>query len=170
MRRLWSLGWLLPVVLAIASTPVAGSIADIRAALFPYPALKVSVNAVSKVVAVTDMNHDGIDDVVVSGHGVVVFLGRGDGSFESRQVNYYGGTELAIADFDLDGNQDIASVNAVALGSGDGSWTVVHPLVFDGSAAQMVAGDFNGDHLPDLAIVRSDGSLIFLPGRGDGRF
>src|SRR2546428_9664566 len=170
MRKLWSLGWLLPVALAIATTSVAGSIAETRAALFPYPALEVSQNGVSKVLAVADMNHDGIDDVVLSGYGLVVFLGRGDGSFESRSINYFSGTALAIADFNLDGNQDIAGATAVALGIGDGSWTVVRPLVIVGNAVHMVAGDFNGDHLPDLAAALSDGSIVLLPGRGDGRF
>src|SRR6266571_2852303 len=154
MRNIWPLGWVLPAALAIATTPVAGSIADTRAALFPYPALEVGRDGAPKVLVVADMNNDGIDDVVLSSNVLVVFLGRGDGSFESRPVSSISGTALAIADFNLDGNLDIAGPATVALGSGDGSWTVVHPLAFEGSVVQMAAGDFNGDHLPDLVAVR----------------
>src|SRR5260221_8940502 len=34
----------------------------------------------------------------------------------------------------------------------------------------MVAADLNADAFPDIAGVRYDGSLVLLPGRGDGRF
>jgi len=57
-----------------------------------------------------DLNHDGFDDVVLQSYQSQVFLSTGDGSFESRTIgNIGGGSGLALADFDLDGNLDAAT-------------------------------------------------------------
>jgi hypothetical protein len=55
----------------------------------------------------------------------------------------------------------------VYLGNGHGSFTVETPIGFSGTA--IVAGDLNGDGIPDLAIASST-DLIVLPGKGNGTF
>src|SRR2546425_6782536 len=145
MRIRWPLGVLVAATLGIATTSVAGSTAVAPATLFPYPALPAAWEGFSKVMAVADLNRDGIDDIVLSSYGLRVFIGRGDGSFETRPISRAGGSALAIADFNHDGNPDIATAGAVLLGDGEDSWAVERLLNIDGGAVQMVAGDLNGD-------------------------
>src|SRR5271167_3657338 len=90
-------------------------------------------------IAVGDLNHDGIPDLVVANYGadkppydynISVLPGKGDGTF-GRPTRYYAGvrpTYLAMADFNGDGNLDLAVVPTngksriiVLLGNGDGT-------------------------------------------------
>src|SRR5207245_5209795 len=65
--------------------------------------------------AVADMNHDGFNDVVVAdsgGSSVSVLLGDGGGVFSIPSLDAPAGlapTAVAIADFNLDGNLDVAA-------------------------------------------------------------
>src|SRR5262249_20171226 len=77
--------------------------------------------------AAADLNHDGKLDVIVGGTGkVAVLLGNGDGSFQSPKD--YGTGDLndytfAIADFNGDGNLDVATTGAYgSRGSSIGGW------------------------------------------------
>jgi len=106
---------------------------------------------------------------------------------------------VAVADFNLDGNADLAIANAsdntvtVLLGNGNGTftpaskspYTVVACFLCNGVPTSVAVGDFNGDGKPDLAIANIPiglGSLIgavtghvggqvaILLGNGDGTF
>jgi hypothetical protein len=86
------------------------------------------------------------------------------------------GAELAVADFDRDGNLDIATGNSVLLGRGDG--TIAAPNRFAAAHAEslsLISADFDGDGSLDLASsFRNDADefddiSVFL-GRGDGSF
>ena len=80
------------------------------------------------------------------------------------------GNSLATADFNGDGNLDVAIAGSdltVALGNGYGSFHSLAPLAYN--AAQIVAGDFNGDGRPDL-VLSVGNQVVFLPGKGDGTF
>jgi hypothetical protein len=86
-------------------------------------------------IAVGDFNHDGILDVAVAAvccpnGGVSILLGNGDGTFRPA-VNYAAGTSptsLVAADFNHDGNLDLAVANSLSdyvsilLGNGDGTF------------------------------------------------
>jgi FG-GAP-like repeat len=69
----------------------------------------------------------------------------------------------AISDFNADGKQDIAVTNQgantvnVLLGNGAGGFVAdPHgPYTVGNAPAGIVAGDFNGDHYPDLAVANS---------------
>jgi len=76
---------------------------------------------------------------------------------------------VAIADFNGDGNADIARVNAVVLGNGDGTFGAAIPHAVGPNAQEVATGDFNEDGHPDLAIA-DDNGLEILIGNGDGSF
>ena len=133
---------------------------------------------------VGDFNGDGKADVALAVTGntsetasVNVFLGNGDGTFQSPESVSPGGLPLflAVGDFNGDGKLDLASANmdgqaTVLLGNGDG--TLQPPLMVGSVGAHSVAvGDFNGDGKADLALPDKSGETVsvFL-GNGDGTF
>jgi hypothetical protein len=114
---------------------------------------------------ITDFNNDHKLDIAVTdgaGNQIYVFLGNGDGTFQSESP-FGASTPAAIAAADTNGdrNQDLIFLTygqtqpalAVMLGNGDGTF---QPATNFGSFAEptMVAtGDFNGDHKPDLVVT-----------------
>ncbi len=140
-------------------------------------------------VATGDFNGDGIQDMVVgqirnSGStGVVVYLGRGDGSFypgisygPSPDMSY-----VAVGDFNGDGKLDIAGIDntndvvQIFLGNGDGTFSIggaYSTSASNGAAAQdLVVGDFNKDGKVDIAVANANtGDVGVLLGQGDGTF
>jgi hypothetical protein len=91
------------------------------------------------------------------------------------------GAPGAVADFNQDGKQDVASFSnltlTVSLGNGDGTFTALagYLLPSFSSINGFVVGDFNGDGIPDLVIsgvlttTSKQAILVFL-GIGDGTF
>jgi hypothetical protein len=124
--------------------------------------------------AVGDFNHDGKLDIAVTGSGLFVLLGNGDGTFKPPTT--YSGLFywIATADFNNDGNLDIvvatgSSSVSVFLGNGDGTFRPPKSSSTTSTCSYIAVGDFNGDHKMDIAVV--DGSYIsLLLGRGDGTF
>ena len=134
-----------------------------------------------------DLNHDKIPDLVVADTGdtgcgehghIAVLLGKGDGTFQ-KAVTYKAGIEpysLALADFNGDGNLDVAVATLrgveVLLGKGDGTFSAakLYPTGLD--PISVVAADFNGDGITDLAAVVNSYQpyVAVLLGNGDGTF
>ncbi len=130
-----------------------------------------------------DFNGDQKLDLALSNLGsnnVSVLLGKGDGTF-NPQVKYSTGvqpTSIATADFNLDGILDLAvginntgqSKAALLIGKGDGTfYAPINSQV--GGNPRLSTGDFNGDLIPDLAVVNGlDNNLSVLIGKGDGTF
>jgi FG-GAP-like repeat len=90
--------------------------------------------------------------------------------------------QLVAADFNGDGKLDLAGVvylgsdAMVFLGNGDGTFTqgVTLPGENESIAMSIVAADFNGDHVPDIAFLIPEGPVglpsaieVFL---GQGRW
>ena len=147
------------------------------------PQLVEDVPGIATGLAVGDFNHDGNVDLVVTfpqgavNASVLVFLGRGDGTFESPTA-YKTGTiftnDVTTADFNGDGNLDFAVGTDQGIfffaGNGDGTFKspIVTPTLL--SIDFMTVGDFNGDGKPDLAFAGLAGGTDVALGKGNGTF
>jgi hypothetical protein len=134
-------------------------------------------------IAVGDFNRDGVPDLAIAAAGtntnnIVILLGNGDGTFR-HEVSYtvgVGPTSLVAADFNHDGNLDLAIANSLSdyvsilLGNGDGTFRPgpQNPPVTP-PGTRIATGDFNGDGKPDLVTIGSNVISVLL-GNGDGTF
>jgi FG-GAP-like repeat/HYR domain len=148
----------------------------------PQTVLPEYYPAVSAV-ALADMNNDGRQDLVAEVQSAIyVSLGRGDGSFSTptriaATTGYFGDVE--VADLNGDGNRDVvvpgefADLVSVLLGHGDGSFApaVTYPTGAGTYPVAVIAVDFDGDGVLDLATANANSSMTsILAGAGDGTF
>lgn len=141
-----------------------------------------------QAVAVRDFNGDGKADMAVAnafsfGNSVSIYLGNGSGGFTPAP-----GSPIAVGsqpfgivavDFNGDGKWDLATANcasnniSVLLGNGDGTFVNApgSPFAVGTQPNALVAGDFNGDGRPDLAVSNSgDNDVDIYLGNGNGTF
>jgi len=122
-------------------------------------------------VAIGDFNGDSRPDIVVlSWGGLAVLLSLGGGNFAPPLHSEFRGpyTHTIAADFNRDGKLDLFIGGHVLLGRGNGAFLPSREI---GAASFAAAGDFNGDHIPDVVI--SDlhrRSLEIWLGNGEGFF
>jgi len=134
------------------------------------PARNQDLGFGSKLIAAGDFNQDGFPDVVVTldqGGGerhnsAFLFLGNGDGTFQapSRFLGgIYNAGQLAVADLNGDGNEDLVIANATAnslavlLGDGQGNFQPAITFATGNDPGSIAIGDFNNDGKPDLATA-----------------
>ncbi|HEY2383297.1 MAG TPA: FG-GAP-like repeat-containing protein [Terriglobia bacterium] len=135
-------------------------------------------------VAVGDFNLDGKSDIVVENlySTVTVFIGKGDGTFQTGVAYGTGSTgpvsrSVAIGDFNSDGIPDLAAANGTAgtigilLGNGNGSFQTAIP-VNAGNPNHLVIADMNGDGKEDvIATSQSAPNAVgILLSNGNGTF
>jgi hypothetical protein len=135
-------------------------------------------------VAVADFNGDRCSDIATTfatRNYITIFLGKCNGNISkhgewSTGVNSYS-LDIAVADFNRDGFQDIAVVNhdsqniGIFLGHGDGNFTDQKISSTGGhqKPTYLAVGDFNSDTLPDIAVAYEDRNYInVMFGHGNG--
>lgn len=138
-------------------------------------------------IAVTDLNGDGMLDVV-AGEGATTSTGRTDvavllstapGVFGAPTLYPAGWSSgaVACADFDGDGVTDVAAVGeatgelTVFLGVGDGTLVQASAGFTTGFPVTLDAYDATGDGVVDLvSFARGVDAIVVLAGHGDGSF
>ena len=133
-----------------------------------------------------DLDGDGDLDLVGGTYTLqnVVYMGDGDGSFDTTSHNFGTGTDntraLALGDADGDGDLDLfvgnnAAQNVVYLGDGDGTFDTTSNNFGPGTQAtvDLILGDVDGDGDGDLDLlvgnVATQQNVLHL-GDGDGTF
>jgi len=117
-------------------------------------------------VAVTDLNEDGLKDIVVSvqkeSSGIAVFINEGNRKWVKgvgpTEINNYQG--IKITDINKDGHMDIVAANTTSdihggiqiwLGDGKGNWIRESGPTITGIYMNVALADFNEDGNLDLA-------------------
>ena len=144
----------------------------------------IPVGAGPASLAIADVNHDGHPDILVANtesQTLSVLLGDGHGHFHSAPgavcATGPGPNDIAIGDFNGDGNLDLAIANTgtpnltILLGDGKGGFAPAPHSPFATRSKPHVhgvaVGDFNGDG--KLDVVTDDwGNNQFLLLLGDG--
>ena len=134
----------------------------------------------------SDFNQDGMPDLIVGDDDgtLMLFLGDGTGKmvFGGNIAHLSSVVSIVVADFNRDGIPDVAvsdwraSSVTILLGAGKGSlrsggWSF--PLRMGGTTPHLAVADFNGDGIPDLAVVYDDDqedTFDVMLGNGNGTF
>jgi len=136
----------------------------------------------SRAIVTGDFNEDGVPDVIIGDDdgALKLFLGDGSGNLVSAgdiaQLDSV--VSIAVADFDGDGRADLAVSDwrggsvTIFLGAGKGTfrrgWSF--HLRMPATVARVSAADFNGDGIPDLAVIYGDeDDVTFDVMLGDGK-
>jgi hypothetical protein len=136
-------------------------------------------------VVMGDFNRDGrldvaaleFPDVATEPATVLVYLGVPN-QVSSSYVVGVGADEILTADFNHDGNLDLAVANArtntvsILLGNGDGTFRPANDLVIAGNPKAIAAADFTRDGFADLAVMEcvpnADCRLLIFRGNASG--
>ena len=125
--------------------------------------VSVGTDHISQVLC-ADLNNDGHDDLLVvnSGTALAAILDNGTGPFAAPVITpiSYSFVKAAVADVNGDGRKDVVGVDftsksiVVMLGNGDGSFNAgpTSSTALATFANVLAVGDFNGDHLIDIAV------------------
>ena len=159
-----------------------------------YPTIRTyssafKISDVAEAAVAGDFNKDGNTDlVVVSGdrfgntNSVVTLLpGNVSSIFDQNKTKAFNvglrAADLVVADFNRDGNLDVATANAgsndlsLLLGDGRGGFSAAVSFQAGPEPRSLVVSDFNGDGNPDLAVAnRNSAAISILLGDGQGSF
>ena len=149
----------------------------------------ITVGKEPSSIVLGDFNGDGNQDFAVTNftdNTLSLFLGNGDGTFKQATGSPFalpatatGPIAMTSADFNSDGNLDLAIVNrttnnvVVLLGNGNATFSLANgsPFAVGNMPVAIATGDLNSDSHPDLVVVnQSDNTISVLLGNGDGTF
>jgi hypothetical protein len=127
-----------------------------------------------------DLNRDSIDDLVGCSEGTEPFtlLGTSSGLVLGSRIPLgFSTKDLTTADFDADGDMDLALSGwfpnqlHVLRGRGDGTFAAATTISQPASPFGIAAADFDEDGRPDLVVSSyGSGDVSFLRGLGNGNF
>src|SRR5262249_34029004 len=155
--------------------------------------LSTTLNANSRqpvALALGDLNGDGNLDIVAISqldNNAVVFLGNGDGTFQTALAPRTSvgqiPTDIALADINKDGALDLivghngsgAGANrgvTVRLGNGNGTFQTATELLSNTPVTAVGVADFDRDGNVDFVVSTNDapGRVILMFGKGNGSF
>jgi FG-GAP-like repeat/Cep192 domain 4/FG-GAP repeat len=149
----------------------------------------VSFGDQASAIAAGDFNNDGKLDLAVTlsytPHELAILTGKGDGTFtltKSGSIlgspDYDNVDAIAVGDFNLDGNLDLAlcDTNGFKVLAGDGKGNFSTALYSDTggfavNSSSIVVSDFNSDGLSDIAYYSYATQLLgILLGEPNGKF
>jgi hypothetical protein len=127
--------------------------------------------------AIGDFNNDHKPDVAVTGYfggsqDLGILLGNGDGTLQSS-ITYpliYTPDNVAVGDFNRDGNLDVVVGDLVTVFLGNGDGTLQPGTEYFGAEGNVAVGDFNSDGNLDIATQEYPLGLAVFYGKGDGTF
>ncbi|RME03312.1 MAG: hypothetical protein D6812_05325 [Deltaproteobacteria bacterium] len=126
-----------------------------------------------------DLDGDGVLDLLLLDQQGDLFRGVGDGTFVPWASFDVGSlpSDVAVGDFDRDGNFDLAVVNvlgddlSVLRGYGDGTFHFPPADPAGDAPTGVVVEDFDGDGHLDLALADEENdAVVVLHGEGNGTF
>ncbi len=141
-------------------------------------------------IAVGDFNHSGHPGLAVAmeqNEAAVILLGKGDGTFATSTAAFADSrgmptTGVEAADFNADGNLDLALINEftgvspLELGYGAGAFSPAGDLIIPIFPVGEAVGDFSGNGNLGVAIAGGgtatypDSGITVSAGNGDGTF
>ncbi len=148
----------------------------------------VRVDFAPLLIAAGDVNSDGKVDLALTDHDsyeVLILHGDGEGGFAesetrplSMQAEKPHNHGLALADFNRDGNLDIATSNngehsiSVLTGNGEGNFELMPkaPFGVGRNPYPLTVADVNRDSCPDILVPNLNGQVSLLLSNGKGSF
>lgn len=143
-------------------------------------------------VQIADLNSDNYGDIVVTSvyeYSIIVFLGRGNESFDTPKMTVIGRylilTSIAVGDFNHDQRQDvlflysksivsIAATAGLIFGYNNGTFDIPMGLNLSVDISNRpLVSDLNGDGYLDLVTVKNNPytlNIYFADGKGNFRF
>jgi hypothetical protein len=148
------------------------------------PAEMVPIAQLPRSLALGDLDGDGLPDAVVGSWGQSLSVLQNRGGTFGPEVRYPipMATSVAIADLDADGRNDVVATSRaveavlILLNQGGGTLGPPRSAAPTAGAAEIVAGDFDGDGIRDLVLLelstseRPSRRIAFFRGMGGATF